>query len=424
MIHMIAAMALISITHTVCFATMIERKYSIKKTAIIYALFCLSFVFLTIVIFLIFGYSSAYVVAAAFLMTIIAAFFVFVFTSADLMCKKLFLFVSQANIFSIFQCIAIILCGTFFPNLPENSATYVKNIMRTLLYIPMIWIYIRCLKPTIRKIPGTNKKSWYSISLVSALFTVGFLMFMSVCHAGYDHVEQYISLFVIFVVIYCSTLWGSFETIRSMINENKIELISLNMKYLQGQLKTARENELFAKTIRHDFRHHNLNIASMLKKGEIREALLYIDQYNESLDAVKPKEFCPNVTVNAVLNSFYTEARNAGISVLIDADTQEETAIADMDFVAILSNLLENALNGCKECNSGGEIKVNIRSVADKTVIVCSNPCKPDLAVENNMLKDRGIGIDSMVLAARKYDGDIRYSLENAVLTVCIILKS
>lgn len=49
---------------------------------------------------------------------------------------------------------------------------------------------------------------------------------------------------------------------------------------------------------------------------------------------------------------------------------------------------------------------------------------KPDLAVENNMLKDRGIGIDSMVLAARKYDGDIRYSLENAVLTVCIILKS
>lgn len=104
--------------------------------------------------------------------------------------------------------------------------------------------------------------------------------------------------------------------------------------------------------------------------------MLYIDQYNESLDAVKPKEFCPNVTVNAVLNSFYTEARNAGISVLIDADTQEETAIADMDFVAILSNLLENALNGCKECNSGGEIKVNIRSVADKTVIVCSNPCQ------------------------------------------------
>ena len=52
MIHMIAAMALISITHTVCFAAMIERKYSIKKTAIIYALFCLSFVFLTIVIFL------------------------------------------------------------------------------------------------------------------------------------------------------------------------------------------------------------------------------------------------------------------------------------------------------------------------------------------------------------------------------------
>lgn len=67
-----------------------------------------------------------------------------------------------------------------------------------------------------------------------------------------------------------------------------------------------------------------------------------------------------------------------------------------MDFVAILSNLLENAVNGCSECRSGGEIKVNIRTVADKTVIVCSNPCRADIQIENNMIKNRGIGIASI----------------------------
>ena len=98
--------------------------------------------------------------------------------------------------------------------------------------------------------------------------------------------------------------------------------------------------------------------------------------------------------------------------------------MADMDFVAILSNLLENAVNGCKECHSCGEIAVSIRTVADKIVMVCSNPCKPGLVIENNRVKNKGIGIDSMLSAAKKYDGDVSYSLEDGILTVCVILKS
>jgi len=39
------------------------------------------------------------------------------------------------------------------------------------------------------------------------------------------------------------------------------------------------------------------------------------------------------------------------------------------------------------------------------------------------MIKHRGIGIESMLTAARKYDGDISYRLENDVLTLCVILK-
>ena len=209
-----------------------------------------------------------------------------------------------------------------------------------------------------------------------------------------------------------------------MIAESNTELIKQNVAYLQGQLKTAKENELAAKTIRHDFRHHNQNLESMLKKGEIDEALRYLKQYNDSLDAAKISDFCPNITVNAILNSFCTKAQKNGISVSVKADTQEDTQISDMDFVAVLSNLLENAVNGCIECNAVGEIKVNIRTVADKTVIVCSNPCRQDISIENNMIKNRGIGIAGMLSAIRKYSGDIKYSYDSGTLTACIILNS
>lgn len=271
---------------------------------------------------------------------------------------------------------------------------------------------------------GKRLKTWYSISVVSALFLIIFASFVVIFNAEYKNISRYIPFFTVSVLIYISILWVIFGTLKSMIAESNTELIRQNVAYLQGQLKTARENELSSKTIRHDFRHHNQNIESMLKKGEIQEALSYLKQYNDSLDAARLSDFCPNITVNAILNSFCTKVQKNGISVSVEADTKEDTSISDMDFVAVLSNLLENAVNGCIECKSSGEIKVNIRTVSDKTVIVCSNPCRQDISIENNMIKNRGIGIAGMLSAIRKYGGDIKYSYDSGILTVCIILNS
>lgn len=418
MIYIIAAMAIV-LTHAVCFAAMTERKYSVLKTTLIYSLFCVIFVGAAIVTYFLFWERIDFdsIVLLYYFITIVISFCVFMYASADAACKKIFLFISYSNIFTIFACTSSILCNVIFPDLSETATVYARNIIRTVLYIPIIWIYLRFLRPRVRAIPG-RQKTWYSLSVVSVLFLVVFVAFLT----DFSHIENYVLFFGIAVLIYCSVLWIIFGTLQFMLNKNKTELIIQNTKYLHEQLENAKENEMLAKTIRHDFRHHNQNIEAMLKKGEIQEAIQYLEQYNESLEAAKPREFCPNITVNAILNSFYTKAHNEGISVSIAADVQQETPISDLDFVAILSNLLENAVNGCKKCYSGGEIKVHIRTVADKIVIVCSNPCEADLPIENHMLKNRGVGIDSIDMATRKYDGDIRYSLEDGVLTACVIL--
>lgn len=369
-----------------------------------------------------FGDSPVYY-AAAFTSTIVMSFFIFVLSSADSLCKKIFLFISYANVFSVFVCISLMICSVFFKGAPEIVVYYARNIIRTILFVPVALVYIRFLQPSVRAVSGKRLKTWYSISVVSALFLIIFALYVVIFNAEYENIEKHIPFFTVSVLIYISILWVIFGTIKSMIAESDAEMVSRNVVYLQNQLKTAKENEMAAKTIRHDFRHHNQNIETMLKKGEIQEALNYLKQYNDSLDEAKLSDFCPNITVNAILNSFCTKAQKNGISFSVKADTKENTAISDMDFVAVLSNLLENALNGCIECKSDGEIKVNIRTVADKTVIVCSNPCRNDISIENNMIKNRGIGIAGMLSAIRKYDGDIKYSYDDGVLTVCIILN-
>lgn len=423
MLHMFAIIALLGFSHLICFWVMTEPKFSPLKTALIYLGYSAIFVCLVMMFYAVLGDSPRYY-GIAFTSTIIVAFFVFLFNSADPLCKKIFLFISYANVFSVFVCISLILCSVFFNGASKMFVFYARNIIRTVLIIPAAFIYTRFLRFSVRAVSGQRRKTWYSISTVSALFLVIFALFLVTFNSDYEHIDKYIPVFAVSVLIYISILWVIFGTIKSMIDESNNELINQNIAYLQGQLKNAKENELAAKTVRHDFRHHNQNIEAMLKNGEIREALSYLRQYNNSLDEIKPNDFCPNITVNAILNNFYTEAQKSGISISVAADVDENTAISDMDFVAVLSNLLENAINGCTECKSGGEIKVNIRTVADKTVIVCSNPCRNDISVENNMIKNRGIGIASMLAAIRKYDGDIKYSYDNETLTVCIILNS
>lgn len=423
MIHVFTVCILLAFSHMLSFWVMTEPKYSVRKTMLIYSVFCTAFVCILMLFYAMLGNGPGYY-AIGFTSTIIVAFVIFILTSADPPCKKIFLFISYANVFSMFMCISLILCSIFFKGAPNLVIYYARNIIRTFMFIPTALIYIHFLRPTVRAVSGKQRKTWYSIVFVSLLFLAIFALFLVLFHTEYEHINRYIPFFTASVLLYCSTLWVIFGTIQSMIDESNTELINQNVAYLQGQLKTAKENELSAKTVRHDIRHHNQNIAAMLKNGEIREAMKYLEQYDDSLDAVRMNEFCSHITVNAILSSFYNKAQSMGISVSVRADTNEATHITDMDFVAVLSNLLENAVNGCTECGSGGEIKVNIRTVADKTVIVCSNPCKKDIPIENNMIKNRGIGIASMLSAIRKYDGNIKYSLDNGILTVCIILNS
>lgn len=423
MIHIFAAVVLLGISHLVSFWAMTELKYSRRKTAFIYLGFFVMFVCFGMLTYAAFGDSHGYY-AAAFSSTIVMAFFIFILNSADPICKKIFLFISYANVFSMFVCISLIICSVFFKEEPKIVVYYARNIIRTLLFIPVAFIYIRFLRSSVRAVSGKRIKTWYSISVVSVLFLIIFALFVVIFNSEYENIDRYIPFFTVSVLIYISVLWVIFGTIQSMIAESNAELINSKAAYLQGQLKTARENELTSKTIRHDFRHHNQNLESMLKKGEVEEALSYLKQYNDSLDAARLNDFCPNITVNAILNSFFTKAQKNGISVSVAADVKGKTAISDMDFVAVLSNLLENAINGCIECKSDGEIEVNIRTVADKTVIVCSNPCIQDISIENNMIKNRGIGIAGMLSAIRKYGGDIKYSYDSGRLTVCIILNT
>ena len=420
--HLAVTSILTVVAHIIWFASMTERKYPIKKMVLLYGLYAIFFTVWAILAYSLLGKDSPYVIPFSFVGTILPAILLFLYTSSDSFSKKIFLILTYANLFCIIICLSILICDGLFPDLSIVKQMYIRSLVRILLNVPAVLLYLWFARPYMRTVPGDRKRTWYSISLVSFLFLTVFATLINFLMRDGHTIEQMI-LFITTMMIYCAVLWIVFGTIQHLNAEVKMELITQNVQYLQGQLAMAKEHASTAKAMRHDFRHHMQNIDLLLKQQKPQEAIHYIEEFIQSLDAASQIDFCPHITVNAILNNFYNQAQKEGIAISITADTPEHIVVADMDFVAILSNLLENAVNGCIECGSRNEITVNLRMKRGKLVIVCSNPCKTDLMIEDDIIKPKGTGIESILMAIDKYDGNIRYQMEDGILTACVILN-
>lgn len=171
MTRQLVGITLIALMHIVCYAIMSERKYSVKKTVSIYLVFFAIFICLAMLASrVLFDFDSFYAIFLAFVSTIFVSFIVFMITSADPACKKVFLFISYSNIFCIIFCSSAMISSVWFKEEFGVAAVYTKTIIRTLLYLPAIWAYLAFLRPAMREVPGSNKKIWHSISLFFLLF--------------------------------------------------------------------------------------------------------------------------------------------------------------------------------------------------------------------------------------------------------------
>ena len=147
MIHDSALMALMALTHIFCLAVMTERKYSIKITLLAYGLFFAFFVGWAQLVSAWLGPMSPYAIPNMFSITILAAFLLFLLTSSDAFCKKLFLFISYSNLFCIYHFVAVLVVDMLFPSMSDIEMQYARNITRTLLYIPTVLAYLKFLVP-------------------------------------------------------------------------------------------------------------------------------------------------------------------------------------------------------------------------------------------------------------------------------------
>ncbi len=406
-------------THLTAGLLLQERKYSVKKTALLWGssgifLFLeVSFAFLLL--------AKPWRMPVALLLSYLYFWGIFIYASADGFWKKCYLWITYGCVFCIALSVSFYGGYLLVPDGSDTFVYFIRGVFYGVICFAIFFAYYMHGRPIIREVSGFRTKNWISLSIVSVIYFFTFVMLLSKISADNGINSNTVLLFFLLVCSFAVANILIISSIYQMRKEARDELVKQNVEYLISYVENARKTEQENRRIRHDLRHHDERIAAMAQAGDTKGILAYLGQNQEASESFPA--WCPNVTVNGILSSYAGKAKEAGVEYMAQADTPAQSGVADVDFVAILANLLENALNACVARKSSGPIQVHIRNVGKKTVIAVSNPCSADLKLENGLPAARSIGIDSIISSSIRYQGEINYKIQEGICTACVILN-
>ena len=194
------------------------------------------------------------------------------------------------------------------------------------------------------------------------------------------------------------------------------ELLEVNEQLLHQQMDLMRESEIEAARIRHDVRHHTLLIREYVQKREYGQLLAYLTQYDEDVEKWKVKDVSRNLAVNSILLAYAKTARRQNIQVNMDVRLGENLPIRDIDWVAILANMFENAIHGCAGSRQPQqEIDIYISPESVKLVVLRKGLPQSD--------KGGGMGVASIMKAVSRYEGETDFSVQDGMFITRILLN-
>lgn len=223
-----------------------------------------------------------------------------------------------------------------------------------------------------------------------------------------------------------AALSEKYSRLLSEKSELEYELAELkataeNVQKQDDEIRTLHEN---VRRIKHDMKNHLMVLASYLNGGDYDNAKAYTSQILDKLNAAHSYIETGNSLLNHILNEKLNKARENGISVKAEIENLSFGRMESLDFSALLSNLLDNAIEA-----KPTEISVVISQRRGYETILVKNAISRSVLSENPNLKtiksdssSHGMGIPQIKAITEKYDGMCDFYEEDGCFCACAFI--
>ena len=201
----------------------------------------------------------------------------------------------------------------------------------------------------------------------------------------------------------------------------------LSMHQLQHESLQHRINE--ARQAKHDVRHHAHLIREYLRSGKLQELETYLDRYTETLPSTQALVHCQHYATNTLLGYFAQQAQDHDIEMDIFVQLPEILRLPETTISVVLGNLLENAMDACKDI-AEGERKITVRGKMESGSVLfeVTNTFCGDLRrskagkILSTKATGRGVGLESVAELASANGGLLEVEAKNGVFRASVLL--
>ena len=182
------------------------------------------------------------------------------------------------------------------------------------------------------------------------------------------------------------------------------------------------------RSLRHELKNHFSVMETLLREQRYDQLQQYFEDYTGNISPHLEEFRCANPLVSSIISHQMNTAKSAGVQLDVIAAVPETLGIADDDLCSLLSNMLDNSVEGCLRAGQTCA-KATLHTDKNCLFITVTNPAAEDVLTENpNLLSTKsnptahGFGIPIIRRIVEKYDGIVTFHARDGWFTADAML--
>ena len=209
-------------------------------------------------------------------------------------------------------------------------------------------------------------------------------------------------------------------------NSNLI-LMKGQVQSIQDQYKMREMKDEEVKILRHDMKHILITVSSLITNEKYDEAIDFINNYVNTIDATKGKIYCNDSIINSILDYYHSKAETDDVVLNIKINNIEDAlTVPPYETAVLISNCLDNAIKAANKLKNNRIVDFTFWNNDGRLILQCKNNYDGIILIDKdgrptNLAKGHGLGSDSIELFAQKYNLNINYEITENVYKINII---
>ena len=240
-----------------------------------------------------------------------------------------------------------------------------------------------------------------------------------------EQTERFDAFFLIAsAALIFTVLYMLYQIMRlSRVESELLQQMVLQKEYMESAITDDQELRRF----RHDYKNHMMVVNALLESGKTEEARSYLSAMQEPLQDAMRKIKSGNFVADTLLNHKSQAAAEIQAALHFAGSIPAE-GIRNDDLCTILSNLLDNAIEACRNVSGERDIFVEAKRHRNQFQLSITNSTLDfsNESIHETTKPDRrnhGFGLKNVERAVKKYNGALQTSNKNGTFSADVFLN-